>query len=175
MGVLSQRSPAQSKTRTRYRPIKAGTMRQDCRRSTLGASHSARLIASAVSVTSTPRSDVAGLPGASRSVEPPCTRAAAAGVLAGGLACWRLARRRLAFQRGGAEFWWHHGAEFRLGHPCRLAPEFLLQVSPHRGFLLLQPSQGALLQRPWVFRGVHHSQRILLAVLMHDFGKNHVF
>merc|ERR1712006_35203 len=100
----------------------------------------------AASVTSTHRSDAAGPVGASRSAEPPSLEP-----------LW------LAW----SSFWW----QWVLGHPSRVAPEFLLHVSPHCGLLLLQPSQGALLQRPWAFRGVHHSQRILLAVLMHDFGE----
>merc|ERR1712087_194733 len=60
------------------------------------------------------------------------------------------------------------GRQF-LDHPSRVAPELLLSVSP-RGHVLLQPSQGALLQRPWAFRGVHYSPGVILAVLMSDFG-----
>merc|ERR1712087_990947 len=50
-------------------------------RLTLGASHSVRLTTLAPSVTSTHRSDAAGHPGATRSVEAQCTRTGVVGVV----------------------------------------------------------------------------------------------
>merc|ERR1711992_403603 len=58
--------------------------------------------------------------------------------------------------------WW-----FSLAYSSRLAAELLLSGPSHR-LLLLQPSQGALLQRPWPLRGLHHSLSDILAVLMNS-------
>merc|ERR1712228_967101 len=71
----SRRSQAPNKTRTQCLPRQDGTMRQDCRpqRSIPGAD---------LSVTRPHRSDVAGRLGASKSVEPRCTRADVVGAVA---------------------------------------------------------------------------------------------
>merc|ERR1712241_1341892 len=78
------RCPAWSKRRTQRLPRWDGRMRQNCRQphSTLGASPSAEFTTLGHSVMDTHRSDVAGHPGASKSVEAQCTRADAVGTVA---------------------------------------------------------------------------------------------
>merc|ERR1711920_418144 len=64
------------------------------------------------------------------------------------MAWWRLPR-----------WWW-----WCLAYPSGMASELVLQFAPHRLVLRLA-HEGALLQRLWALRGLHHVQPELLALL----------